>query len=58
LHLLLSLNHEQQEPKVGTTPVLQMCKIRPTMTKGSPLFRFKTIINFSLFPKILLKKSK
>ena len=25
---MLSLNHEQQEPKVGTTSVSQMCKIR------------------------------
>jgi len=58
LHLVLSLNREQQEPKVGTTPVLQMCKIRHAMTEGSPLFCFKTIINFSLFPTFLLKRSK
>ena len=42
-HLALPLNHEQQESKVGTTPVLQMCKIPHSMTEGFPLFSFKTI---------------
>ena len=40
---MLSLNHEQQEPKVGTTPVSQMFKIRHSMTEGCQLFSFKTI---------------
>jgi len=37
---LLSLNHEQ-EPKVATTPVLQMCEICHLMAEGSPLFSSK-----------------
>ena len=35
-----------------------MCKIRHSMTEGSPLFSFKTILNCFLLPKVLLKKSK
>ena len=46
---MLSLNHEQQEPKVGTTSVSQMCKIRHSMTGGSQLFSFKTQAAQTLF---------
>ena len=56
--LELSLNHEQQEPKLGTTPVLQMCKICHSMTGGSLLLPSKTILNYPLSPKYSLKTSK
>ena len=55
---MLSLNHEQQQPKAGTTSVSQMCKIRHSMTEGSQLFSFKTITKCCLLPKGLVSKSK
>ena len=42
---MLSLNHEQQEPKVRTTPLSQMRKLRHSMTERSQLFSFKTVMN-------------
>ena len=55
---ILSLNHKQQQPKVGTTSVSQMCNIRHSMTEGSQLFSFKTIMKCCLLPKVLVSKSK
>lgn len=53
---MLSLNRKQ-EPKVGTTvPVLWIHKICHKMTLGTPLFSFKIILTFPLFPKSLLKR--
>ena len=53
---MLSLNHEQQQPKVGTTSVSHMCNIRHSMTEGSQLFSFKTIMKCCLLPKVLVLK--
>ena len=57
-HLVLSLNHEQEEPNVGTTSLSQMCKICHSITKRFQLFSFKTIMKCCLLPRGLLSKSK